>query len=247
MSDEEEQVETEEGEEECPRCGGEGYITIKEGDPEFEELKERYGDKAWAYRTQKRCICTKRERFRAEVGDRIYNADKLEESSLADRNDENLFIEGYPHAVLPHIRYVMAKEGFNYFQREVNDMHLRDIYVGNHDKFDSLSECVEKPDIVFLTIGVLSYENVAMPGIIMECLRLREYKNKPTWIINKPDDPFNESHEAYSAELDHYIDTHFNYVRIESEIEESEGENEKAKAKERGQEAVQNGGFDGLM
>lgn len=232
-------------EEECPHCDGEGYITISRDDPEFEELKDRYGDKAWAYRTQKRCICTKREKFKEQVGPTIYNAEKLEDSFLWDRTGEDLFVQSYRADFLPHFRYVLVKKGLDFFWRMTDDAELRDIYVGNHDDYESLSDCVRQPRLVVINLAILSYENVAMPGILLESLRIREkFEEKSTWILNPPDEPFNEGHEAYSPKLERYISERFNKISIgRRDIDEENSNDERADSKK----VEGNADFGGLM
>lgn len=199
----------------CPHCGGEGYIEITEGDPEHERLQERYGEHAWAYMTERRCICKQREKFHSQVGDAIYQAERLDDSALWDRTDDNLFVSSHREDFLPHLRYVLAQKGLEYAWARTTDSELRDIYVGDHDTYDSLGEYIERPSLVIIQLAVLSYKNVAMSGILMETLRIRQFEDKSTWIVNPPDEPFDSAHEAYSESLNRYINDHFDRMVIE--------------------------------
>ena len=210
--------------EKCPHCGGRGYIRIEEDDPAYEKLKEQYGNNAWCYFTEKRCICTKREKFKEKVGPDIYNAEKLEESLLWDKTNEDLFISSTWKNFRPHLRHVLARKKLNYFWEKTADTILRDIYMGNSEKWSSLSSCVKRPKLLIVQLNVLSYKNKAMSGIIQETLRIRENESLSTWILNPPHEPFQDGHLAWSASLESYLQNHFKKLSIKSKEERSEEE-----------------------
>jgi hypothetical protein len=229
---------------ECPHCNGKGYVPLTEDDPEYERLKEKYGDNASWYinLTEKRCICTKKERFRQEVGEDIYQAEILEESVLWDRTGEDLFIKSYQTDFRPHLRYVLARKGLDYFYRVTTDAKLRDVYVGEDEEYNSLAGHVENPTLLIIDLAILSYKNTAMPGILQESLRIRRHEGKATWVVNPPDEPFQEGHEAYSPSAEAYVNEHFKKLKIEgSSAEEINSvDEERADSKNLEKNAFQN-------
>lgn len=210
---------SEQADEQCEKCGGQGYIDVEEGDPEYERLEEKYGAFASAYTStlKRRCDCKKREKFRERVGEEIYRADRLDDSDFADLTDENLFITSDRETFLPHLRFALASEGLSFFFRQTTDAQMRDVFVGESDEFDSLSQVALGPDLLIIYLAVLTYENAAMPGILEETLRMRRHDDSPTWVVNPPRAPFDKSHEAYSQSLDLYIDKYFTRVDLSDE------------------------------
>jgi hypothetical protein len=201
-------------EDDCPHCGGSGYLPVSKDSDTFQRLKDKYGDKAWAYMCKKRCVCKKRKQFKRKVGESIYQAEKIEDSPLWDRTDDNLFISSYWDDFLPHIRFVLLRKGLSYFSRLTTDAKLRTIYVGDDDTYQSLESCVAQPQLLIIRLAVLSYKNKAMPGILLESLRTRQFEDdKTTWIVNPPNHPFNKGHRSYSEELERYIDRSFERVK----------------------------------
>lgn len=213
MTDEDKQQD--EKEDVCPKCGGRGSVPLTEEDPEYQRLQEKYGNFAEAYMTERVCECAKEDRFRDRVGELIFNTKDLEKSQFDDLLDDNMFITSYQDDFLPHLKHAL-KEGpwESLFLRQTTDSELRDVFVGNNEDYKGLNEFAGKPDLLVIYLGVLSYQNKAMDGVILESLRARAYQAKPTWIVNPPNKPFKDGHLAYGPELDLYIENRFKQAEI---------------------------------
>lgn len=203
-------------ENDCEICNGKGWIDITEDDPEYEDIKKKWGKKAEAYTTKKRCQCLLQKQYKRWLGKPIYNAKVIEDSPLLGREEESLFITAERHDFLSHVRFVLTHHDIGFFWRMTNDSDLRDIFVGNNEDFPSVSSFVRKPDFLVIQLAVLSYKNVAMSGVILEALRTRQFKGKPTWVVNPHDKPFKDGHLAWSKELDFFIDEHMEKISLTS-------------------------------
>ena len=202
----------------CPKCGGSGSVPISDDDPEYQRLKEKYGDFADAYRTDRICDCALEDRFRDKMGDLIYNAKRLDKNSpLDDLLTENVFISSTQSAFLPHMRHALKEGNWqSLFVRQTTDSELRDVFVGNLEEYKSINDFSSRPDLLVIYLGILSYKNKAMDGIVLEALRARVHQEKATWIVNPPDYPFKEGHLAWSPELELYIEERFKNMEIRS-------------------------------
>lgn len=200
----------------CPRCGGTGYLQPEEGDPEYERLREKYGKYAWAYRTERRCICTKRKQFRQKVGEEIYQADAPDSSPLADHVDDNVFLTADRCDFLPHLKYTLAQEGLAFFFRQTNDAELRDVFLTNDDEapYASPSQLAEPPDLLIISLGVLSYDNKAMGGYLLEIIRMRDHRGDPTWVVNPHNRPYQQGHFCYDPQTEQYLNRNFKHITI---------------------------------
>lgn len=201
----------------CDACGGTGYLPVSEEDEEFESLKEMYGTDMIAGMAKERCDCLLEVQFKQWVGGAIYNADEREESFLLDRLEDNLFIRASHQNFLSHWKHTLQQQEFTFFWRLVTDSKIRDIFVGNDEKFHALSSLVHNPELLVIRMGVLSYKNVAMPGLILEALKIRQFEDKPTWVVNDPDNPFQKGHLAWSGELEYFLEQNFETVVLQDE------------------------------
>lgn len=222
----------------CEKCGGTGYLPLAEDDPEFIELVEMYGNPVIAQTTTQRCECLLEQQFRSWVGKPIYEAEIVEESPLTELIDEDIFISASHREFLAHIRYVLERQPFTFFWKAVSDAELRDIFVGNDEKVTAISNIVRNPELMIIRLGVLSYKNVAMPGLILEALRIRQMEGKPSWVVNPKDKPFNSGHLAWSGELEYFLGENFKEIAVSTK---SSGKakiikNDKSKAIKRGRD-----------
>lgn len=214
--------EDEKDEDVCPKCNGSGSIPISDDDPEYQRLVDKYGSFADAYRTDRVCDCALEDRFRDKMGDLIHNAKQLKKkSALDDLLDDNVFVSSTQDAFLPHLRHALKENNWqSLFVRQTTDSELRDVFVGNLEDYRSLSDFASRPDLLVIYLGVLSYQNKAMDGIILESLRARAHHEKSTWIVNPPDYPFKDGHLAWSPELELYMENRFKNVEIRTKRSE---------------------------
>ncbi len=207
----------------CEKCGGKGYLRIKEDDEEYNSLKEMYGTDMIAGMASERCECLLEVQFQQWVGGAIYNAEDINETGLLDRLDDDLFIRASHQQFLAHWKRILREQEFTFFWRLVTDSKMRDIFVGNDEKFHALSSLVRNPELLVIRMGVLSYKNVAMPGLILEALKIRQFEDKPTWVVNDPDNPFKKGHLAWSGELEYFLEQNFDTIVLKNASNGSNG------------------------
>ncbi len=124
------------------------------------------------------------------------------------------------------IKCIMIKD-HNKFIKITSDRELRDVYVGAHSKksksndddisvvYNSLEEFLEGPDLVFVRLNELKHKNIAAPGTLDEAVSYRIDRNKPTWLISDPTDPFCSHSHAYSNDLWSKIQSLFVFMTVE--------------------------------
>jgi hypothetical protein len=69
-------------------------------------------------------------------------------------------------------------------------------------------------DLIVIRLGFLGYKNVAMSGALKESLLIRQAINKPTWIIEEPNNPFQQGHFSWSQDLSEYINYYFKVINL---------------------------------
>lgn len=199
---------------ECEICEGTGYIDVPD-----------------RVDTRMRCKCTLKKLYRNKLGNEIFGAKALEASPFADVVDQNLFVVSTRRDFLPHLRYSLIEQGLSFFSRITNDSQMLDAWLAKpkeHSKqegtdstgtgFTSLRDLVEDPELMVLFLGIVSYGNKALPGVLLEALRIRSFKGLPTWIINPHSQPFNQGHYCYSPEVDSYISDNFHQEKIKPSV-----------------------------
>lgn len=218
----------------CEKCGGTGYLPMSEDDEEYSVLKDMYGTDMIAGMARERCDCLLEVQFQQWVGGAIYNAETREESELLEHLDDDLFIRASHQQFLAHWKHTLRHQDFTFFWRLVTDSKMRDIFVGNDEKFHALSSLVHNPELLVIRMGVLSYKNVAMPGLILEALKIRQFEDKPTWVVNDPDNPFKAGHLAWSGELEYFLEQNFDTVVLKDESNNGNSRNNSNKKKKGG-------------
>lgn len=193
---------------ECPICQGRQYLPMGNNNE---------------YRRP--CVCTLRRIYEASLGREIYNARPLEESPYTNKVRNSLFIKANRRDILPHIRHALICQGTKFFHRITNDSALMDAWLAKDKEsskeegstsvtYTSLRDLVEDPKLLILFLGVMSYSNRALPGVLLEALRIREFAGKPTWVIASHQKPFVQGHLAYSPEGEEYLVENFELCTI---------------------------------
>lgn len=186
----------------CTICGGEGYRSLDKNNRD--------------YKTP--CACTLRYLYYKSLGSAMYHATKIDDSVLENHLGKDVFIKGNRRDVLPHLRITLIKQGTGFFHRVTNDSELIDAWLSKDKEssknagstgitYTSLRDLVEDPTLLIIFLGVLSYSNRALPGVLLEALRIREHAGKPTWIIATHKTPFKPGHFAYSPETEEFFNT----------------------------------------
>ena len=144
----------------------------------------------------------------------------------ADFRGKNTYITGCSWPWLrPHIKYALALDRSLSF-KIITDQQIKAVFVGNEGyraranspreddpTYNTLEDLVGPYDLIILRLGHLGHKNRAAAGAIKEALRIRETLNKPTWLVDEADHPWNESH-SYDPDLEDYIDDHFKTLKI---------------------------------
>jgi len=200
------------GDPNCPHCKGAGYLPLTEEDAEYQRLVEVYGEYADAYMTVKRCSCLEERRFRSKVGNAVFNADVIGDNELEPFEGKNVFLQANRPDFLAHFRSFLWRRPLDYYWRMTTDMDLIDIFLGKSEEWASVSNFSRGPDLLVLQLGYQSYKNVALSGIVLECLKARQFVDKPTWVVNPHELHFVQGqHLAWSPELDWHLNE--NYVK----------------------------------
>jgi len=197
-------------ENDCKVCSGTGYISMGT----TKDFKRP-------------CVCTLRYLYRHSLGDEIYNAKPLKSSPFEDRTDQSLFIKANRRDFLPHLRHALICQGTNFFHRVTNDSQMLDAWLSKDKEtskdsgstqvtFTSLRDLVEDPSLVVVFLGVTSYSNRALPGVLLESLRIRRFAGAPTWVVTAHNKPYVEGHFAWSPEASDYLTENFETLSIEA-------------------------------
>ncbi len=208
----------------CPRCKGTGKVVVDEF-------------------THQMCLCLYNRKMSQHLGPELVRAPTVKDSQLyntttvkgeevlVDRTKENLFIKTWWDDLRGHLKWALYCKGLHFSFQVLTDERIRNVYVGNEqythrtrksrDDFEannSLHDLLgEETDLVILRLGFLGYRNIAMPGALLEALRIREVSLKPTWVIEEPDQVLGPGHFSYSSELWDYIATKFSKVDMVSD------------------------------
>lgn len=202
--------------EKCSKCEGLGFIPVPDEDPRMQQVIQRWGDYADVYRPQERCECLLDKRFRYWAGEAVYRAENVETSVLDGKEDKNLFISTPRRTdFLSHLKFILAQKDFSYTWKMTTDAELLDIWLGKSEIHKSVGGFAKLPELLIIQLGVLSYKNVAMPGILLEAIKTREFSEVPTWIINLKGLPFKEGHLSWDMEVEYYIDMHYQQVQLD--------------------------------
>lgn len=197
----------------CKTCGGLGIIQV-------DDLNS------------KMCLCAYARAMLVHLGPEIGGAKPLTESPLYvrepfyDATKDNIFLKGRWKTLISHLKFSLCVKGLDFMTRVTSDERLKEIYLGKEsygqrakgkrdevETFNNLDDFVREPDLLVLRLGFLGHKNIAMPGILKETLMLREFVQKPTWLI---EDPANDWGLSYSDDLWSYIQGHFKVVEVSS-------------------------------
>ena len=157
------------------------------------------------------CECLLNEKFLQKLGPKIFNQRKLKKSKFINKVNENLFIHSSEEKFLPHLRYVVIKQGLDFSFSTMNDSQYLRIYLGDDPDFKDLSSW-QKPFLVFF-MGHVGYKNKALPGMIVELVNVRLYKGFITW-IHYPDRFWGPGCIEYSDEVKDLIEQNFTQINM---------------------------------
>jgi hypothetical protein len=140
--------------------------------------------------------------------------------ALASAKPGNLFVtalwnEAKPHLASYLIRHRVGENGFLRYN-VLTDTKLIDMkFAEDKDAPEPFSDRIVVDPILIILLGVQCTSNRELPGIILETIRLRDFKTKrKTILVNEPTSPWRASHKAFSPELDSEIGQKFTKIVI---------------------------------
>jgi hypothetical protein len=189
----------------CPLCKGEGSTYAE---------KDEVG-------TYVICACTHRNMLidRLKVmNPELLVCGKSDNDDVTVFKEKDMLLVGNYYTVLSRVRlYFIQKLLATQLQFSclfLTDLQMKDIWLGKkHVLIDvegkkekvevTLHSMLESPDLAVFVIGHASYQNRALPGIILEALKSRRTYNKPVWVYIAHDIGVNDF--AYSQDMAHYL------------------------------------------
>lgn len=150
-----------------------------------------------------------------------------------DKTTENLLLKGWWSDLCGHFRWALGCKGPLYPFTVVTDERIRTVFVGG-ESYSTKSRKIRDEvasvntlhdllgstyPLVIIRLGFLGYKNVAMPGALLESLRIREASQLPTWIVEEPNSLFGPGHFAYNDEVFNYIHHHYKVMDLTSDTQ----------------------------
>ena len=196
----------------CPTCGGRGVVDVQ---------VDQFSPPAVQF-----CRCVKlrdiaKNLERGWKG--LFYSDKIQESPLTEKVNQNLWVTSPLEIFKAHLRYVAMRQGSTWNFKVVNDvamMHawllpikLRGETIFDADLVDlnldrvSFEELVGLPQHLVIRVGVKAARNEATPEVLEEALLVREHAGKFTWIVDQPDKMLNSMHICGSANVQNLLAT----------------------------------------
>jgi len=176
----------------CLKCGGTGHIII-------DSLNA------------KRCTCLLQSLYAKKLGRILYHVKPDPNSFLLKKLDSNVLLVSDDDDINPHLKAGFLRLGLEANWVYVDDSNVLQAWLGkpNTANAENLNELIEYPFMV-LRLGVVGYQNKALPGVICELLMGRVLGYKPTWIVS-PRDINPETCLEYSDELDNLLRRYFEF------------------------------------
>lgn len=204
----------------CPNCRGRGVVPLTREERPPIAMGE----------VTKICSCVavhdlNRNLERGWRG--LSKANPIESSPLIGQHKENLMVTATSFNLRQHIRHVAFRMGPRWNFLVVSDASLMDAWLSKGlDVYDpdivgireddrrkaekssveALSELVEHPALLIVCLGVKAARNSAMPEVMLETLTLRDFKSKPTWVIDQPSYPLMDGHISYSIHVGSHME-----------------------------------------
>ena len=210
----------------CKRCFGRGVVALP---PEPHHV----GDLTQI------CLCVMSREVRRNV-DRgwpglMATTSSPNESPLKPFIKKNLWVTASLHAFRPQFKQMAVRMGpyWNFLVRNDADLmsawlsDLKDVHDGDvsqmrlqelPDRNVDLELLVIPPGLLVIVLGVKSARNSAMPEVLLETLRFRQYRQKPTWILDQPSSPFTDGHISWSSSCADLI-SEWKHVRLSGDSE----------------------------
>lgn len=203
------------GSPDCPKCKGRGAIN---GDLVHGKVP-----------STRRCDCvlvrqTLDNMERGWFG--LSKADPLASSPLRGYEGKDLWVTASDAAFKRHMRHVAARMGPDWTFKVVGDKDLITAWLSTIAfkggeildpdaaaeaatvslKYLTIEDLAEPPDLLVVILGIKAAANREMPQVLREALQLRSLREKPTWVIDQPTNPFRMGHICWSGQVQAVLD-----------------------------------------
>ena len=192
----------------CPKCKGSGYKSV--GD-QWDIVNSKV----------KRCSCVIKEMYKEHLGPAFSNVGSVKKSPYLKLCDKDAYITSLSTDFYPHLKGILITKGLDFKFSLTNDDRILRVWLSQDNMGEEDTEnyvtslhSFERFDLVILELGLTSYKNQALPGVLTELIKIRNFVNKPVWVVDSPERPFNSGHLAYSLDLDVLL-KRFERVKIE--------------------------------
>ena len=203
------------GKPDCPKCKGRGVVN---GNPVHGKVP-----------STRRCDCvlvrqTIDNMERGWMG--LSKADPLASSPLRGYEGKNLWVTASDAAFKRHLRHVAARMGPDWAFKVAGDKDLITAWLSTIAfkggeildpdaaaeaatvslKYLTIEDLAEPPELLIVILGIKAAANREMPQVLFETLQLRALREKPTWVIDQPTNPFRMGHICWSGQVQASLD-----------------------------------------
>lgn len=193
------------GETDCTQCNGRGHL--------WADTPSLIGAPKAVL-----CQCVQRRDRIANVNriwEGLFHAPTIKKSPLKKLINSNVWVTASNPIFKIHLRHVALRQDTRWFCRFESDQELARAWLANVEveggtifdpdvasagtlRYLVLDDLVKPPDLLIIKLGVKAAANKRMPEVLMESLQMRDYLEKPTWILDQPYHPFGPGHLCYS-------------------------------------------------
>lgn len=190
----------------CKKCNGYGYTQIDGG---------HYG---MPQAVPCECKITKALQVQADKAMPNLSKVPVKKSALQGKIETDLLITGDVSDLMLHLRGALShRKKPEEFVKVVSDADCMSAWLGSIKlsgmdiadpdfqsslKVFSLQDLAEPPKLLIINTGVKMARNSAMSEVLHETLTIRQFLNKPTWVVQPPDKPIQEGHIAWSRAVE---------------------------------------------
>jgi hypothetical protein len=196
----------------CPKCRGRGVVAVALG----------HGPEG-----ARPCDCVMVRDVLANVNrgwPGLTNAAPIPNSPLKGKTEMDFRITGSLASFREHLRHVACRMGPSWNFKVVSDSDMMEAWlatVGDDDLIDAdvgvarksairsqflaLVDLIEPPKLLIILCGVKAARNSAMPEVLLEALRHRQYLSKPTWVVDQPYLPLAAGHLSWNPMVGDFL------------------------------------------
>ena len=204
------------GNPDCPHCSGRGAVPIPDDQRDPLDIGEILHT----------CVCV-HERDLLDNIERGWKGLSIAppiktKNPLVVVSLKNAWVTAEMNVFKMYLKDLGMRKTSRWFFNVITDIQLMDAWLSNKvqvkdpevsvyrnrnrvEHFDVLADLVQPPDLLIIRVGVKVTRNVATPEALLESIQARDHLNKPTWIVDNPVIPFNDSHIAYDERVGAYL------------------------------------------